>query len=114
MIFNLIPLRYEYLSILIFILIVTLIIDYIYKVSINSDDLFQVLGMFFLTAMLWNWYAISHGHWTFLPENACGIYFMKIIPLEDVLVILIVPYFVLIIYNLIKGNAEKEILTPLK
>lgn len=56
--------------------------------------------MFFLIGVIWDTYAIYRNHWIFIDENLLGIK-IGLMPLEEYLFILIVPFCILTYYKLL-------------
>ena len=73
----------------------------------SRKERFEIVGLFFIIGTIWDTFAIMRGHWTFPSENNLGIV-LGVIPLEEYLFILIVPYFIITIYKLIDSKFRKN------
>ena len=67
---------------------------------INSDV--------FIIGVLWDTFAIWRGHWVFPAGNNLGIV-IGLMPIEEYLFILVLPYFILTIYKIIDSKFKKSI-----
>lgn len=63
----------------------------------------EVIGLFFVVGVVWDTFAIWRGHWAFPPGKNVGIV-IGLMPLEEYLFILIIPYFVLTVYKVIDSK----------
>jgi lycopene cyclase domain-containing protein len=93
--------RMEYLFILLFWLIVSAVIHYKYHIKLyNSVTQMAVcVGFFFVVGITWDIVGATRGHWEFGYENLTGIR-VSILPFEEVLFMLVVPYSILVFYKL--------------
>ena len=100
---------FEYLLILIILLVVTLIIEKTNHIHLyrNRKERLEVIGLFFIVGVLWDTFAIWRGHWVFPPDKSLGIV-IGLMPLEEYLFILIIPYFILTIYKIIDSKFKKR------
>lgn len=96
----------NYFYILLAILFLSFIIQKIFSLKIysNFEQLLLSNIVFFLIGFSWDLYSTSQGHWKY----AVGIFnIFGIIPIEELLFYLVVPYMILVIYKLItKGRNE--------
>ena len=92
--------RMEYLSILLFWLIVSAAIHYKYRLTLyGSVKQMGVTGGFFLiVGIAWDAIGIIREHWIFRYEHLIGIT-VGVLPLEEVLFMLIVPYGILVFHK---------------
>ncbi len=58
------------------------------------------IGIFFVIGAIWDAYAISHAHWVYERSTFIGVW-IGVIPLEDFLWLIAVPYFSITIYKII-------------
>jgi lycopene cyclase domain-containing protein len=100
---------FEYLLILIILLTITLILEKTNHIHLyrNRKERLEVIGLFFIVGVLWDTFAIWRGHWVFPPEKSLGIV-IGLMPLEEYLFILIIPYFILTIYKIIDSKFKKR------
>ena len=61
---------------------------------------------FFLFGIVWDSLAILRGHWSFPVDKTLGIT-IGLMPLEEYLFILIIPYFIITIYKLFDSKFRK-------
>ena len=92
--------RMEYLLILLLWLIVSAAIQYIYQIRLYSSvkQMVVSVGFFFVVGITWDTTGATRGHWEFGYENLSGIR-VGILPFEEVLFMLIVPYGILVFYK---------------
>ena len=92
--------RMEYLFILLFWLIVSAAIHYRYRLVLYSSvkQMGVTVGFFFIVGITWDLIGIIREHWVFRYENLIGIT-LGVLPLEEVLFMLIVPYGILVFYR---------------
>jgi lycopene cyclase domain-containing protein len=58
------------------------------------------VAIFLVIGGAWDSYSIAQGHWAYPQDQVIGIFF-GVMPLEDVLWLLIVPYFCITVYKVI-------------
>ena len=92
--------RMEYLFILLFWLIVSAVIQYKYHIKLYSNvkQMVVSVGFFFVVGVTWDIIGATRGHWEFGYENLTGIR-VGILPFEEVLFMLVVPYGILVFYK---------------
>ncbi len=92
----------EYLIILGVFLAVTLILEKVYRVHLyhNLKERIEITLLFFIIGIIWDTLAIWRGHWIFPAEKNLGIV-IGLMPLEEYLFALIIPYFIITIYKVI-------------
>ncbi len=93
----------EYLVIEILLLVLFILIHRISKIKIFKNyKIFLMFWFFvFLWGVLWDWFAIARGHWIYQKPFILGI-FIGVIPVEDIVFMIVVPYGILIGYKLIE------------
>jgi lycopene cyclase domain-containing protein len=98
----------EYLIILTGILIVTILLEKIYHIHLyhNRKERLSVTLIFFIVGVVWDTFAIWRGHWAFPMYKTLGIK-IGLMPIEEYLFILIIPYFVLTIYKIFESKWKK-------
>ena len=99
----------EYFLILISLLAVTLIIEKANKIHLykNRRERLEIISLFFIIGVIWDSFAIWRGHWIFPASGNIGIT-IGLMPIEEYLFILIIPYTVLTIYKLIDSRSRKS------
>ncbi|MBI2507906.1 lycopene cyclase domain-containing protein [Candidatus Woesearchaeota archaeon] len=99
---------FEYLIILLTLFLITFILEKVYHIHLykSKRERAEIVGIFFIIGIIWDSFAISRGHWIFPPENNLGI-IIGVMPLEEYLFILIIPYFVITLYRLIDSKFKK-------
>ena len=95
--------RFEYILILLFWLIVSAAIHYRYRLQLYQSvkQMVVSVGVFFIIGLAWDLIGIARGHWFFQYENLIGVS-IGILPLEEILFFLIVPYAILVFYKFIE------------
>ena len=98
----------EYLTILSVMLVVTFILEKSNHIHLyhSRKERFEIVGLFLLVGVIWDTFAIWRGHWIF-PAGNLGIT-IGLMPLEEYLFILIVPYFVITIYKLMDSKFRQK------
>ena len=93
----------EYLVFLITILLISVILEkkYIKNLFRNSKERIKILGIIFIIGIILDSVAIWRGYWFLSQEKLIGITF-GILPLEEILFMAIIPYFVLVMYGILK------------
>lgn len=93
----------SYLSILFVLLIVTFFLETKFRIHLFSSRKERIIIplIFFFIGVVWDTYAVWSGHWFFSREKLLGIY-IGILPLEEYLFFVIVPYAVITIYKVLK------------
>lgn len=90
----------EYLSILIAILLITIFVEYRYKIRLyhsRKERVFVTLNIF-LFGMIWDYFATYRQHWVFPGDGLIGLRIFGL-PVEEFLFFLIVPYAALVMYK---------------
>lgn len=99
---------YEYFLILMAFLIVTFLLQRKFRIRLyrNWKECIEVAGLLFLIGFVWDTFAVWRGHWAFPPGNTLGIT-IGLLPVEEYLFFLIVPYFGLTLYKVIQSRHGK-------
>ena len=92
--------RFEYFAILLSWLIVSAAIQYKYQIKLYKDmkHILVTVVFFVVVDLFWDVIGVARGHWTFQSENLMGIR-LGILPFEELLFMLVVPYSVLVFYK---------------
>ncbi len=94
--------HYEYLAILIGILLFTIFLRSRYKVKVFSN--FKEASIFYATILIigtiWDNFAIYRRHWIFPGDGTVGIN-IGLVPVEDYIFSLILPFTVLVLYKVL-------------
>ena len=102
---------FEYLAILIIVLLVTIFLERVYKVHLyrNRKERIEIAILFFLIGSAWDTFAIWRGHWYFAGGGGglLGIEF-GLMSLEEYLFVLILPYFVITLYKLVDSKFRRR------
>ncbi|MFA6553028.1 MAG: lycopene cyclase domain-containing protein [Patescibacteria group bacterium] len=98
----------EYLFILVGLLILTIALHRVFRLKLyaNTNQAIITILVFLVVGVVWDSLAIARGHWLFPPEHNTGWIIGKM-PVEEYLFMLIQPYFVMIIYSIIKARFIK-------
>jgi len=93
----------EYLLILIAILLISIFVEHKYHMHLYNSRKERTLIpiLFFIIGSLWDTFAIWRGHWNFGGSGLIGIK-IGLMPLEEYLFMLIVPYAILTHYKAFK------------
>jgi len=92
----------EYLIILLALLAITIFLEWFYKVELyhSRKERLIITGLFFIIGILWDTFAIARGHWEFPGKGLLGIQ-IGLMPLEEYVFILIIPFFILTVYKVL-------------
>ena len=92
----------EYLAILIAVFLVSMSLKLKYKIQLfNSVKEGLLLAILLLViGGLWDTYAILRGYWSFREQFFIGIN-IGVMPLEEYLFMLIIPFLVLVLYRIV-------------
>ncbi len=98
----------EYLIILIAVLVITIILEKTQHIRLykNRKERIEIVLLFFIIAVAWDTFAIWRGHWIFPAGKNLGI-IIGLMPLEEYLFALILPYFIITIYRLIDSKFRR-------
>ena len=99
----------EYLTILFILFFVTLFLEKKNRIHLynSKKERLEIVGFFFLFGVIWDSFAIFRGHWAFPVGKTLGIT-IGVMPLEEYLFALIIPYFIITIYKLIDSKFRKK------
>ena len=99
---------FEYLTILLVILTITFCIEKKNKIHLykSQRERVEIVLFFFLFGVAWDSFAIYRGHWAFPIGKTLGIT-IGLMPVEEYLFALIIPYFVITIYKLFDSKFRK-------
>ena len=92
----------EYLVILISVFLVSMVLKLKYKIQLFKSAKKGLLPTVLLLVIggLWDSYAILRGYWSFEEEFFIGID-IGVMPLEEYLFMLIIPFLVLVLYGIL-------------
>ena len=97
---------FEYISLmLVFAIIPSLILLYIFRKSINFKVLGIALFILFIIGVIWDQISVRFGIWSFSQEKIIGNLFG--IPIEEYIFIIFVPLLTIMIYTLVIKIKEK-------
>ena len=93
----------EYLLILVGLFALSLFLEFKFHLRLYSSrkERFIIPLLFFLIGTLWDSYAVIRGHWYFNFDNLLGVR-IGVLPLEEYLFFIVVPYAVLTLYKVLK------------
>ena len=99
----------EYLIILIVLLLLALIFENKFHVHLYHNRKERILTtlFFFIFGVAWDTFAIWRGHWLFPPGKTLGIK-IGLMPIEEYLFILIIPFIILTTYKVMDGEFLKK------
>ena len=98
----------EYLAILIIVFLVSMSLKLRYRIQLFKsvkEGLLVIISLFVIGA-LWDSYAILRGYWSFEEEFFIGID-IGVMPLEEYLFILIIPFLALVIYGIVTRKSYR-------
>ena len=93
--------NYEYLILLIVIFLITLFLEFKFRVKLYSTRKERIIIpiLFFVVGVILDSFAIWRGYWNFGELMGITIGFM---PLEEYLFMIIFPYFIITLYRVLK------------
>jgi len=94
---------YFYFVSALILLTIGLLLEYFYHEHLFRHLKARIMWalVFLFIGTVWDQYAIPHRHWIFTGNGTMGLY-IGVIPIEEFLWFLIVPYFCLTIYKTIQ------------
>ncbi|MFC1622232.1 lycopene cyclase domain-containing protein [Patescibacteria group bacterium] len=100
----------EYFLILIFFALLGFTLEKMHHIHLyhNRKERLIVVGIFFVIGVIWDTFAIWRGHWLFPDNKTIGIK-IGLMPLEEYLFILVVPYTLITIYTVIHQKFDNPI-----
>lgn len=100
----------EYFFILIGLLLITVILQKIFRIHLyaSKKQAIVIITLFFIIGVVWDTIAISRGHWLFPPEHSSKWIIGKM-PIEEYAFMLIQPYFILVVYSILKTKNIKGV-----
>ena len=92
--------NYEYLTILLVILILSCVIKDIMQIKLFSSwrNCILVFAILFAVGVSWDYFSTWRGHWVVLEKGKIGIH-LGLLPLEEYLFMFIVPFFILVVHG---------------
>ena len=93
----------EYITILIILLCISLAFERKFHLRLYQSRKERVLIplIFFLIGIVWDSFAVTRGHWSFNMDSLLGLK-IGVLPIEEYLFFLIIPYAVLTLYRVFK------------
>ena len=93
----------EYLIILIALFLISIFLEWKYHIHLykSRKERIVIPVIFFIIGFLWDSLAVYRRHWTFEGSGLVGIK-IGLLPIEEYLFFLIVPYFILTMYRFLK------------
>lgn len=100
---------FEYLIILVVFLGIAIILEKTQHLHLfhNRTERLEITALFFIIGIFWDTIAIWRGHWVFPAGNNLGIV-IGLMPLEEYMFALILPYFIITIYTLVDSKFNKK------
>jgi len=92
----------EYFLTLICIFIISLFLKWKFQIKICNSlkEVITLYGVFFVVGIVWDSLAVWRGHWTI--NKSIFDFQIGILPIEEYLFFLIIPFFCLVVYNVVK------------
>lgn len=97
----------EYLIILLVFFLVTLFLEFKFHVKLYKNRLERIVIplIFLFIGTLWDSFAIIRGHWSFQGDGLIGLT-IGVMPIEEYLFCLVVPYFIMTSYKVLKKELD--------
>lgn len=85
--------HWSYMAMLAFVVAGSWWLEFAFRLRVlrNPRRLLATIGLVAPVFVLWDWYAISQGHWFFQPSLILGIFGPFGIPLEEYIFFMVVP-----------------------
>jgi len=95
----------EYLATLISVFLICILVKLRYKLQLfkSAKEGLLVIGALFAIGSIWDSFAIFRGYWSYKEEFLVGIK-IGVMPIEEYLFVLVIPFLTLIIYSLVRGK----------
>lgn len=99
----------EYILILACLFLITLLLEIKFRVHLYKNRIERIFIplFFFVFGTAWDSYAVFRGHWIFSGKGLIGIN-IGLLPLEEYLFFLIIPYFILTAYKVLDKIVRKK------
>ena len=99
----------EYFLILVFFLLITLITEKTQHIHLyrTLKERLEIVGFFFIVGILWDSFATWRGHWAYPQGGTLGIK-IGLLPIEEYLFSLIVPYFGITMYKFLDSKFRRR------
>jgi len=93
----------EYLIILIALFLLSIFLEWKYHIHLYQSRRERIIIpiIFFIIGYIWDILAVYRQHWTFEGPGLIGIK-IGLLPLEEYLFFLVIPYFILTLYRFLK------------
>lgn len=90
----------EYLLILVALFLIAIFLEYKFHMHLykSRKERIIITIIFLAFGIIWDSFAVWRGHWTFTGSGLTGIK-IGLIPLEEYLFALIIPYFILTVHK---------------
>ena len=97
----------KYITILLCLLFLSFYIERKFRIHLYQSRLERIIipFFFFIFGTVWDSYAVFNGDWSFNYQNLVGIK-IGLLPLEEYLFFMIVPYFILTLYRLLQKKIK--------
>jgi len=85
--------HWSYIAMIIFVMIASWWLEFAFRLKVlrNPRRVLATIAVVAPVFLLWDWYAISQGHWFFDPNLILGIFGPFGIPVEEYLFFVVVP-----------------------
>ena len=92
-----------YILILMGLFIITVFLERKYKLHLYSSwrERFLIPLILFVVGTVWDTVAVMNGHWYFNETNLIGLK-IGVLPLEEYVFFLVIPYFIVVLYKVLK------------
>lgn len=99
-----------YLGVVLFLSLLCVLLEIIFKEHLFNSFKERILwvSLCLILGISWDMYSMPKQHWVFSGKGILGVYFYNVIPIEEILWFLVVPYFFITIYKTIKIMMGKK------
>lgn len=99
----------EYLLILLGFLLLAIIFEKTHRIHLylSLKERLEIAGTIFAIGIIWDTYAVWRGHWAFPDGGTLGIK-IGLLPLEEYLFFIIMPFFGLTLYKLLDSKYRRR------
>jgi lycopene cyclase domain-containing protein len=95
----------SYLGVLAFVVIGSAWLEIVLRTRVlrRWRRLLAVLACVVPVFVIWDWYAITQGHWSFDPRRVTGVTLPGDLPLEELLFFVVVPFAAILTFEAVRS-----------
>lgn len=103
--------QFSYLGVLLFIFLVTLMLELILKARVwqKMKRLILTVIPVVIAMTLWDWYAIVNNHWFFNEKLTTGVVVFNFLPIEELLFFIFVPIAALLSFEAVRSIKKESV-----